>query len=184
MALAEAMLTCLAEGPLTGYELAKTFDTSIGFFWRADHQQIYRELKRLRGAGLVDAELVVQQGRPNKSVYSITEAGLARLLAWSRERSDPPSIKDDMMVKLYALDHVDLDAMRAQIADRLGLHRERLVLYRRIERRYAELDPADLGRCGKLLGLDLGIVYESGWVQWCERALERLDALAKARPPR
>ena len=40
MALGDAILACLTEHPMTGYELAKTFDSSIGFFWKADHQQI------------------------------------------------------------------------------------------------------------------------------------------------
>ena len=48
MALGDAILACLTERPMTGYELAKTFDSSIGFFWKADHQQIYRELNKLR----------------------------------------------------------------------------------------------------------------------------------------
>ena len=39
MALGDAILACLTERPMTGYELAKTFDNSIGFFWKADHQQ-------------------------------------------------------------------------------------------------------------------------------------------------
>ena len=50
MALADAILVCLTERPMTGYELAKTFDSSMGFFWRASHQQIYRELQQLRAA--------------------------------------------------------------------------------------------------------------------------------------
>ena len=51
MALGDAILACLTERPMTGYELAKTFDSSIGFFWKADHQQIYRELSKLRDRG-------------------------------------------------------------------------------------------------------------------------------------
>ena len=46
VALGDAIHACLTERPMTGYELAKTFDSSIGFFWKADHQQIYRELSR------------------------------------------------------------------------------------------------------------------------------------------
>ena len=53
MALAEAILVCLTERPMSGYDLAKNFDASIGFFWRASHQQIYRELGRLREKGYV-----------------------------------------------------------------------------------------------------------------------------------
>ena len=40
LALGDAILACLTERPMTGYELAKTFDSSIGLFWKAEHQQI------------------------------------------------------------------------------------------------------------------------------------------------
>lgn len=178
MALSQAILICLADGPLTGYELAKTFDTSIGFFWRADHQQIYRELKRLGGDELVTSEHVVQQGRPNKSIYSITQKGRERLKFWAEERSPPSSIKDDMMVQLYGLDHVDIDHMRTHIEERLARHRQLLKLYERIaETGFSEVDPQDAGRVGKFLGLQLGIRYETMWIGWCEDALARMAVL-------
>ena len=47
---------------MTGYELAKTFDSSIGFFWKANHQQIYRELTKLRDRGHIQGREVVQSG--------------------------------------------------------------------------------------------------------------------------
>ena len=147
MALGQAILICLADGPLTGYELAKTFDTSIGFFWRADHQQIYRELKRLGADDLVASEHVIQQGRPNKSVYSITQKGREHLKFWAEERSPSSSIKDSMMVQLYGLDHVDVNHMRTHIEERLARHRQVLKLYERIaETKFGSSDPQDAGR--------------------------------------
>ena len=77
MALGDAILACLTERPMTGYELAKTFDSSIGFFWKADHQQIYRELSRLRDRGHIQGREVVQSGKPNKMVYTLTPEGKA-----------------------------------------------------------------------------------------------------------
>ena len=47
MSLAHALLTSLLEQPSSGYELARRFDKSIGHFWQATHQQIYRELGRI-----------------------------------------------------------------------------------------------------------------------------------------
>ena len=47
MSLPHALLTSLAERPGSGSELAGRFDRSIGYFWQATHQQIYRELARL-----------------------------------------------------------------------------------------------------------------------------------------
>jgi hypothetical protein len=43
MSLPHALLTALVEHPCSGSELAERFDRSIGYFWNATHQQIYRE---------------------------------------------------------------------------------------------------------------------------------------------
>lgn len=177
MALGEAILTCLAERPMTGYELAKTFDTSIGYFWRAGHPQIYRELAKLRTDGFASARAVQQTDRPNKVLYTITAAGLERLLAWSGEEAERPPIRDDMVVKLYALDHVDIGALRRQIRARLEDHRKRLALFERIAAtRYAH-EPMQRAQVGKLLGLRLGLISERGWITWCEAALGSLARL-------
>jgi len=176
MALGDAILVCLTERPMTGYELAKTFDTSIGFFWRADHQQIYRELARLRGKGDVRADEVIQSGRPNKLVYSITPQGAAALKAWSARPSAPPSIKDDLLVRLYAVNTVDLAAVRADLMARLEHHGDRRERYERILAKHFAHRPLTAAQTGKLLGLKLGLRYEHGWSEWCAEALDALPA--------
>ena len=87
VALGDAILACLTERPMTGYELAKTFDTSIGFFWKANHQQIYRELTKLRDRGHIQGREVVQSGKPNKLVYTLTPEGRAALRHWGARPS-------------------------------------------------------------------------------------------------
>jgi len=44
MSLPHALLTSLLEQPCSGMDLARRFGRSIGFFWPATHQQIYKEL--------------------------------------------------------------------------------------------------------------------------------------------
>ncbi len=178
MALAEAILVCLTERPMTGYELAKAFDTSIGFFWRARHQQIYRELQQLRQRDFLDSKEVIQSGRPNKTIYAINARGLEHLKEWSAEGNERPPTRDDLLVKLYALDCVDLDAVRAQIAERLVKHRARLALYERIEAKRFSGRINDLRRTGWKLGLQLGLIAERGNIAWCEEALRVLAAHA------
>src|SRR6202163_4353459 len=134
MALGDAILACLTERPMTGYELAKTFDASIGFFWKADHQQIYRELSRLRDRGHIQGREVVQSGKPNKLVYTLTPEGRAALRHWAARPSNPAlsSIKDDLLVRLYALGSVDIEPLRDDLMARLEYHRDRLARYERI----------------------------------------------------
>ncbi len=57
------------------YDLAKSFDASVANFWMATPQQLYRELDRLAEQGLIQARVVHQERRPNKRMYSLTEAG-------------------------------------------------------------------------------------------------------------
>jgi DNA-binding PadR family transcriptional regulator len=178
MALADAILACLTERPMTGYELAKTFDASIGFFWKADHQQIYRELSKLRDRGHVQAREVVQTGKPNKLVYTLTDDGKAALRHWAARPSVPPSIKDDLLVRLYALDHVDIEPLRADLMARLEHHRDRHDRHERLlAKHYSQgtAAPADLG---KLLILKLGMRHEKMVTEWYEEAIEALSALS------
>lgn len=178
MALGDAILACLTERPMTGYELAKTFDASIGFFWKADHQQIYRELSRLREKGHVQGREVVQSGKPNKLVYTLTTEGRAALKHWAARPSVPPSIKDDLLVRLYALDCVDIAPLRNDLMARLEHHRDRYERYERLlNKRFPDgiAPPADLG---KMLSLRLGMRHERVVVEWCEEALDALSAMS------
>ena len=165
---------------MTGYELAKTFDASIGFFWQADHQQIYRELARLRDRGHVQGREVVQSGKPNKLVYTLTSEGKAALRQWATRPSSPASIKDDLLVRLYALDSVDIDPLRADLMARLEYHRDRLSRFEHIlEKRFSQ-GAASTADTGKLLGLRMGLRYERAVVEWCEETLDTLPAIAAA----
>ncbi|MCP3417530.1 MULTISPECIES: PadR family transcriptional regulator [Bradyrhizobium] len=178
MALGDAILACLTERPMTGYELAKTFDASIGFFWKADHQQIYRELSRLRDKGHVQGREVVQSGKPNKLVYTLTAEGRAALKHWAARPSVPPSIKDDLLVRLYALDCVDIEPLRNDLMARLEHHRDRYERYERLlNKRFPDgtAPPADVG---KMLSLRLGMRHERMVVEWCEEALDALSAMS------
>ena len=178
MALGDAILACLTERPMTGYELAKTFDASIGFFWKADHQQIYRELSRLRDRGHIQGREVVQSGKPNKLVYTLTAEGRVALRHWAARPSSPPSIKDDLLVRLYALDSVDIEPLRADLMARLEYHRDRFARYDRIVKKrfpHGTASPADTG---KLLGLRIGLRHERTVADWCEEAIDALSAVA------
>src|SRR3954464_10826418 len=149
VALGDAILACLTERPMTGYELAKTFDSSIGFFWKADHQQIYRELSKLRDRGQIQGREVVQSGKPNKLVYTLTSEGRAALRQWAARPSSPASVKDDLLVRLYALDSVDLEPMRADLMARLEYHRDRFARYERILKKRFPNGAATLDDTGK-----------------------------------
>jgi DNA-binding PadR family transcriptional regulator len=115
MSLGHAILAVLATRSATGYELNKVFDPEMAFFWSATHQQIYRELKRLNAEGLVRFSTVGQRGRPDKKVYSLTEAGREELTRWSAGPLETAPVRDTLLARLLASHVADLDALQAEL---------------------------------------------------------------------
>src|SRR5260370_36986621 len=85
MSLKHAILVLLERKPGSGYDLAQRFKGGIGHFWRASHQQICHELKKLRRQMLVEFEVHPQAERRDKKHYRITAAGRSALNARQRE---------------------------------------------------------------------------------------------------
>ena len=82
MSLDHAILGFLNYQPFSGYDLKKTFDTTVRHFWPADQSQIYRTLGRLTEQGFIRMEKVEQTSRPDRKVYHITESGRRELALW------------------------------------------------------------------------------------------------------
>ena len=176
MALAEAILVCLTDRPMSGYDLAKNFDASIGFFWRASHQQIYRELGRLRERGYVTSDEISQSGKPNRIMHTITDTGRDAVKTWSSKPVRMPSIKDELLVKLYAMETVDIRAMREQISVRLEQHQSKATAFRRIKERYYDGKTLSKNQMGKLMALEMGIAQEQSTIAGWERLLDKITA--------
>jgi len=120
----------------------------------------------------------VQSGKPNKLVYTLTDEGKAAFRHWAARPSMPASIKDDLLVRLYALDSVDIEPLRADLMARLEHHRDRYERYERLlTKRFPQgvAPPADVG---KLLSLKVGMRHERAVAEWCEEAIDALSALA------
>ncbi len=88
---------------LTGYEIMEAFRDSLNFFWSAQTSQIYRELQGLEKQGWVSKSMVIQQGKPNKNVYSITAEGKEELLRWLSDDNTGVYSKAPVLMKVFFL---------------------------------------------------------------------------------
>jgi len=180
MALSHAILVALLDCPSSGYDLAKRFDGSVGFFWDASHQQIYRELAKLEEAGHIAAQTIEQENRPNKKLYSVTEEGQAMLTEWMHQPASLSPVKDDLLVKLFAGYLLSPDALLTELRQHRKQHQTRLVEYQAIEDRFfpdvEALSPKPLYQ---YLTLRNGISFEQGWLKWCDEAIATLQTLTE-----
>lgn len=182
VALPHAILVSLCEQSGSGYELARRFDRSIGFFWSATHQQIYRTLRAMEEDGWVAATPVVQQGRPDKKVYTVADAGRAELARWIAEplSGRGSSVTDnrtrDLAVKIRGAAYGDAGALRDQVA---ALRAERAALldtYRGFEKRQFP-DPGALSGSAlhQYLVLRGGIRAEESALEWLHEVATGLE---------
>ena len=176
MSLSHAVLTSLLEKATSGYDLARRFDKSIGHFWHATHQQIYRELARMEAAGWIESSSAPDAGKTRKREYRVLPAGRAELVRWAHAPSPPMDLRDEFMVKLRAdatLSEVDL---RPELRRQIEQHQAQLAHYRAIEAH--DFPPGRaLSREARIQHMILkkGILYEEVSIGWAQ---EMLDVLA------
>ena len=184
MSLSHALMTSLLEKSSSGYDLARRFDKSIGFFWRATHQQIYRELARMEKAGWIASEAAPDGGRTRKRNYRVLDAGRQELERWAREPSPAPDQRDEMMVRMRADAVIGPLGLEQEIERRMAQHATMLAAYQQIEARDFPADKT-LTREARIqhLILKTGIMYEQGWLNWSQEALQVLRETAPADHP-
>jgi DNA-binding PadR family transcriptional regulator len=173
MSLPHALLTSLAEHPCSGMELARRFDRSIGHFWHATHQQIYRELARLEAAGWVQSG-PAESGRGRQRAYRILAAGRKELKRWVAAGGDGAPLRDELMVRLRAEAVVGPTGLDREVRARLQAHQDQLALYQGMQAK--SFAGRELSRAQALqhLVLSAGIRYETSWIETLQQALQVL----------
>ena len=167
MPLEHALLVALSERPGSGIELSRRFQRSIGYFWEATHQQVYRVLARMADDGWLRVRTVPEPGKPDQKVYDVTPAGRRALADWLAAPTPTEGTRSELAVKLRGASYGDrarvLDTVRGALAD----HETRLAHYRHLERRDYP-DPAALEgqRLDQYLVLRGGIHTEQALVAW------------------
>ncbi|HEY9373696.1 PadR family transcriptional regulator [Streptomyces sp.] len=176
MSLPHAILTALLEKPSSGLELTRRFDKSIGYFWSATHQQIYRELGKLEQAGHIRALPSETPTRGQKKEYEVLPAGRAELSEWVGRTEDPKPLRSSLLLRMRAAAVVGGAGLRDELERHLALHRQQLDEYLEIERRDfpQERRAAEPDRLRHLV-LRGGIDLERFWVEWLTHALSELQ---------
>lgn len=175
MTLTYAILALLVDCPQSGYDLTKSFAGSIGFFWKATHQQIYRELAKLEIQQWICAEAIAQDGRPDKKLYRLSEAGREALMQWIVEPCEMAPIKDELLIKVFVGDLVPRAQVLQELERHRQLHQKKLSTYLELEQRFFP-NPAQLPLSSRYRYITLrqGIRYEQEWLMWCDEAVQLL----------
>jgi DNA-binding PadR family transcriptional regulator len=162
-ATAASLLGLLHRGPMTGWDLARLAETLIGDFWNVSQSQIYRELRTLEEAGLVEAG---PAGPRDKKPYTITDKGHAAFTIWIQREPGPDIIRSPLLLMVFFGSHLDeLHRQRFLAIQRLR-HEQTLDQYRNILATLGDSEP-DLVNV-----LQFAVFHEEAfqrWFEWLEK---------------
>jgi DNA-binding PadR family transcriptional regulator len=164
-----AVLGLLSDQERSGYDLLKTIERSVGFFWTPAKSQLYALLPKLVERGLARARRVEQDKRPDKTLYRITPAG-REALRIGLEQASPAVDRNPFELRIFFGEHMRHGAVRRMVEARRDQQRAHLATLEQIERDVdvdAHLYP--------YLTLLAGKENARAAIRWAEQALKLLD---------
>jgi DNA-binding PadR family transcriptional regulator len=168
MSLRHALLGLLVEHPASGYDLLKTFGSSLANVWPATQSQIYGELGKLADAGLI---VVSEEGPRGRKEYTLTDPGLTELRRWLTE-TEPQRTRSDVLLRVFFLGvltpHQARDYLDAQAAHATKLHAELKAVDDA-----TDWDDGDLSVYGRI-ALEYGQRFTAMQREWAEWALTQV----------
>lgn len=181
MSLSHGILGFLSYGSMTGYDLSKAFDSSVQFFWYAQASHIYLELAKLEQKSFVTCAHIMQMEKPNKKLYSITDAGKKEFLNWlcleSKEHSK--RMKNAFLMKVFFCGNQtpqkSICILKSFRADCQAYLLEMQHIPQSIEHYGALVDPYQT--IYWQFTADFGDSYMKMCMDWAERCIDTLESI-------
>lgn len=86
---------------MTGYEMKKVFSISFSFFSDLSYGSIYPALKRMEQRGLITMDVQIQDGVPNRKVYTITDTGREAFMEALKTPFPFQRVKNPFLMRLF-----------------------------------------------------------------------------------
>ncbi len=187
MPLSHAILGFLDYQPMSGYDLKKYFDQSVAHFWSATQSHIYKALENLENEGMVESQVIPQEGRPNRKQYSITDAGRAELRRWVSTPLPVEAKREAWLIQVFFAHNITNGEIEDLFKNRIERLRTSLSQCKAAQQAIdTNAEKAGMERLRNLwqLTLDYGIDYYENEINWLEKtlpAVRRLPALPSSK---
>ena len=178
MPLEHAILSILNHEALTGYDLKKRIDASIGHFWSTTQSHIYKALRKLESDNMVSMREVLQQNRPNRKVYSITSQGQHELKQWLGKPMECDPVREAWLMQVFFSYPLENQQIISLFEERIQHMKAQLNAYAEQPRPTKEMDAIEGSneRVHDLWALtfDYGKAYLEFQIDWHQKALDRI----------
>lgn len=113
-------LAILYDGDASGYEIRKlSVEGEYSYFIDASYGAIYPALARLEQDQLVTSRVEIQDGKPSKKVYSISELGRAAFIQSLFEKLEDDDFRSEFLLFLRFASELPQSLVEQRLAERL-----------------------------------------------------------------
>ena len=154
---------------MSGYDLARLFDRSMGHLWSARHNQIYPLLAQLAADGLI---YQAATGPRNRKTYEITDEGLRAIRRWLLETQPSRTVRDEATLRTYFLWLLEPGQARDYLLREAEHYEALLAEYRSLAAAPTHDEPAEQAM---RIGIQAGLRYAKAMSQWAEWAGTQFD---------
>ncbi|MEQ8192004.1 MAG: PadR family transcriptional regulator [Candidatus Eremiobacterota bacterium] len=170
-----AILGLMAEKPVSGYDIKKAVEESLGNFWSESYGQIYPVIKQLTEEGFARREAIeTREGKPARHVYTITEKGREKLRSWLVEPAEPQKERVEVLLKLFFGKEVPVTENIKHLQRFKDENSALLEKYSAIEGCLKKEYVNEAGFPYWLSTVRCGIKVSSAMIEWCNETIEDL----------
>jgi PadR family transcriptional regulator, regulatory protein AphA len=187
MPLEHAIIAFLEFKPMSGYDLKKFFDLSVAHFWSSTQSHIYKALEGLGKKGWVQAQVIPQEGKPNRKEYQVTAEGRSELRRWLVTPLPMDPVRKPLLIQIFFSHFSTNKEIAALLEVRMEETRSHLQALRTLVQAGLDENADRIGveRSRQLwqMTLDYGIDYYEFELSWYEKAMKRIHNLPHLTPP-
>lgn len=170
-----AILGLMSEKPVSGYDIKKAIEKSLGNFWSESYGQIYPVIKKLTEEGLARIESIeTREGKPPRHVYTITEHGREELRSWLLEPADPHRERVEILLKLFFGKEIPISENIKHLQRFKEEHMALLEKYSTIEKCLKTEYKDETALPYWLSTVRCGIKVSSAMIEWCNETIKDL----------
>lgn len=164
--LESIILGMILEHDLTGYNIKKMIENSIGVFYKASFGSLYPALKRLSDKGFVTIMDEKPQGGRQKIFYHITTEGEKKFFEWLTSPMDIFEGTNTHLAKVYFFDNLSSEIRERQLFEYEINNRNYLKKLLDLEKEFSKMENRECFYY-KLSTLYYGICITQKTIQWC-----------------
>lgn len=101
MNMQDVILGFIYEEPMSGYDIKQMMENSVSYFFDASFGAIYPALRKMEKEGLVEKQVILQEGKPNKNLFAITDSGKEQFQQYLNSPITPTIMRSDILIRIF-----------------------------------------------------------------------------------